>query len=91
MSVCEAKCTRISLPVLAFQRQVVLSALEARTHFRDGDHVLAWAFRAARHRAVALDRRLHGLVRSARLGVDREGHEVTPGDWCGLKCPFVKT
>ena len=26
-------------------QQVVLAALEARSHFRDTDHVLAWSFR----------------------------------------------
>lgn len=40
-------------------QQVVLAALEARSHFRDADHVLAWAFRAARHRAVDLARSRH--------------------------------
>ena len=44
-------------------QQVVLAALEARSHFRDTDHVLAWSFRAARHRALDLarNRRLHSL------------------------------
>jgi RNA polymerase sigma-70 factor (ECF subfamily) len=37
-------------------QQVVLAALEARAHFRDTDHVLAWSFRAARHRALDLAR-----------------------------------
>lgn len=37
-------------------QQVVLAALEARSHFRDPDHVLAWSFRAARHRALDLAR-----------------------------------
>jgi RNA polymerase sigma-70 factor (ECF subfamily) len=38
-------------------QQVVLSALEDRDQFKDGDHVLAWAMRAARHRAIDLNRR----------------------------------
>jgi RNA polymerase sigma-70 factor (ECF subfamily) len=38
-------------------QQVVLAALEHRAQFRDTDHVLAWALRAARHRAVDLARR----------------------------------
>lgn len=44
-------------------QQVVLAALESRAQFRDLDHVLAWALRAARHRAVdfARSRRLHSL------------------------------
>jgi len=44
-------------------QQVVLSALEAAPRFRDVDHVLAWSFRAARHRALDLarHRRLQSL------------------------------
>jgi RNA polymerase sigma factor (sigma-70 family) len=44
-------------------QQVVLSALESRDQFRGPDHVLAWALRAARHRAVdfARSRRLRSL------------------------------
>jgi RNA polymerase sigma-70 factor (ECF subfamily) len=44
-------------------QQVVLSALEVAARFRDTDHVLAWSFRAARHRAVdvARSRRLRSL------------------------------
>lgn len=38
-------------------QQVVLAALEDRGQFRDGDHLLAWAVRAARHRAIDLSRR----------------------------------
>jgi RNA polymerase sigma-70 factor, ECF subfamily len=40
----------------AFQ-QVVLAALEHRAEIRDGDHLLAWALRTIRHRAVDLARR----------------------------------
>src|SRR5262245_28319005 len=40
-------------------QQVVLAALEDRSHFRDTNHVLAWSFRAARHRAVDLARSRH--------------------------------
>src|SRR5262245_24757456 len=40
-------------------QQVVLAALESRSHFRDTDHVLAWSFRAARHRALDLARSRH--------------------------------
>ena len=32
-------------------QQVVLSALEDKGHFRDSEHLLAWAVRAAKHRA----------------------------------------
>jgi RNA polymerase sigma-70 factor (ECF subfamily) len=44
-------------------QQVVLGALEARAQFRDLAHVLAWALRAARHRAVdfARSRRVRSL------------------------------
>jgi RNA polymerase sigma-70 factor (ECF subfamily) len=44
-------------------QQVVLAALESRAQFRGSDHVLAWALRAARHRAVdfARSRRLRSL------------------------------
>jgi RNA polymerase sigma factor (sigma-70 family) len=44
-------------------QQVVLAALESRAQFRGPDHVLAWALRAARHRAVdfARGRRLRSL------------------------------
>ena len=44
-------------------QQVVLAALEVAARFRDTDHVLAWSFRAARHRALDLarSRRLQSL------------------------------
>jgi RNA polymerase sigma-70 factor (ECF subfamily) len=44
-------------------QQVVLAALESRAQFRGSDHVLAWALRAARHRALdfARSRRLRSL------------------------------
>ena len=35
-------------------QQVVLAALQAAEKFQDGRHVLAWALRAARHRAIDL-------------------------------------
>lgn len=38
-------------------QQVVLNALEARGQFELADHVVAWALRAARHRAIDLLRR----------------------------------
>jgi RNA polymerase sigma-70 factor (ECF subfamily) len=37
-------------------QQVVLAALEARTQFRNPEHLLAWSLRTARHRAVDLAR-----------------------------------
>ncbi|CAN5179639.1 hypothetical protein BH10PLA2_BH10PLA2_23100 [soil metagenome] len=38
-------------------QQVVLAALEDREQFKDSDHLLAWAVRAARHRAIDISRR----------------------------------
>lgn len=38
-------------------QQVVLLALEDRDQFSDASHVLAWALRAARHRAIDITRR----------------------------------
>jgi RNA polymerase sigma-70 factor (ECF subfamily) len=38
-------------------QQVVLNALEDRDLFREPEHILAWAIRAARHRAIDLARR----------------------------------
>ena len=38
-------------------QQVVLAALQAADSFRDPRHVLAWALRAARHRAIDLAHR----------------------------------
>jgi RNA polymerase sigma-70 factor, ECF subfamily len=38
-------------------QQVVLAALQAAEKFTDGRHVLAWALRAARHRALDLAHR----------------------------------
>ncbi len=42
-------------------QQVVLAALEDRKQFRNADHLLAWAVRAARHRAIDLTRR-HKMI-----------------------------
>jgi RNA polymerase sigma factor (sigma-70 family) len=38
-------------------QQVVLAALERKTEFREPAHVVAWALRAARHRAIDLARK----------------------------------
>jgi RNA polymerase sigma-70 factor, ECF subfamily len=38
-------------------QQVVLAALQAHGEFRANDHVLAWALRTARHRAIDLAQR----------------------------------
>lgn len=37
-------------------QQVVLAALEDKEQFKDPEHLLAWAVRAARHRAIDLSR-----------------------------------
>lgn len=38
-------------------QQVMLAALEARTGFRDSEHMIAWSRRAVRHRAIDLARK----------------------------------
>lgn len=38
-------------------QQVVLSALESRGEMHDSDHLIAWAIRAVRHRAIDLARK----------------------------------
>jgi RNA polymerase sigma-70 factor (ECF subfamily) len=40
-------------------QQVVLAALERKGEFREPAHVVAWALRAARHRAVDVARKRH--------------------------------
>lgn len=40
-------------------QQVVLSALESRSQLNDPEHLLAWAVRAVRHRAIDSARRKH--------------------------------
>lgn len=48
-------------------QQVVLSALEARSQLRDAEHLLAWAVRAVRHRAIDVARRKHLCPLSDRV------------------------
>jgi RNA polymerase sigma-70 factor (ECF subfamily) len=38
-------------------QQVVLSALESRSHLRDAEHLLAWSLQTVRHRAIDTARR----------------------------------
>ena len=40
-------------------QQVVLAALERKAEFREPAHVVAWAIRAARHRAIDIARKRH--------------------------------
>lgn len=56
-------------------QQVVLSALEARSHLRDSEHLLAWAVRAIRHRAIDVARRKHLSSLSDRV------LELLEADW----------
>jgi RNA polymerase sigma-70 factor (ECF subfamily) len=43
-------------------QQVVLDALESNEKFRDADHLIAWALRAARHRAIDAARKRHAVL-----------------------------
>jgi len=67
----------------AFQ-QVVLAALEHRGELRDADHLLAWALRSIRHRAVDLARRRK--IRPLPTHV-LDLLEADWGDPAGLDCP----
>jgi RNA polymerase sigma factor (sigma-70 family) len=67
----------------AFQ-QVVLAALEHRSEIRDADHLLAWALRTIRHRAVDLARRRK--IRPLPTHV-LDLLEADWGDPAGLDCP----
>jgi RNA polymerase sigma-70 factor (ECF subfamily) len=65
-------------------QQVVLSALEHRSDIRDTDHLLAWALRAARHRAIDLARR------KALRSLSTEILDLFEADWgdpASLGCP----
>lgn len=87
---------RISASVLAILRdvhaaddvfqQVVLQALETREHFREPDHVMAWALRAARHRAIdAVNKRGAACLDNAVL-------ELLEDQWAAAEdvCPRVE-
>jgi RNA polymerase sigma-70 factor (ECF subfamily) len=65
-------------------QQVVLAALEHREDLRDADHLLAWALRAVRHRAVDVARRRH--LRSLSSHV-LDLFESDWGDPAGDDCP----
>lgn len=59
-------------------QQVVLAALRPAEPFRDPDHLLAWALRAARHRAIDAARRRRVLV------LDDAALDVLEAHWAGL-------
>jgi RNA polymerase sigma-70 factor (ECF subfamily) len=64
-------------------QQVVLAALEGRGRFRDPDHVLAWALRAARHRAIDLAhrRRLVSLPEEVLDQLEAQWADPAPVGW----------
>ena len=56
-------------------QQVVLAALEVRARFRDAEHLMAWALRMARHRAV-------DVVRGRRMRpLPDEVLDLLEGQW----------
>lgn len=59
-------------------QQVVLAALEQADAFREPGHVVAWALRAARHRAIDLARRRH--VRT----LDADALDAMEAHWASL-------
>jgi RNA polymerase sigma-70 factor (ECF subfamily) len=65
-------------------QQVVLSALEHRNQIKDPDHLLAWALRAIRHRAVDLARRKQLRPLSTEV---LDLFEADWGDPAGPDCP----
>jgi RNA polymerase sigma-70 factor, ECF subfamily len=58
-------------------QQVVLSALEDLGQFRDAEHLLAWAVRAARHRAIDLSRR------RKMISLPDEVLDLLEAEWAG--------
>jgi RNA polymerase sigma-70 factor (ECF subfamily) len=65
-------------------QQVVLSGLIHRAHIRDGDHLLAWALRTVRHRAIDLARRKQLRPLSTEV---LDLLEADWGDPAGVGCP----
>lgn len=61
-------------------QQVVLAALEHRAEFRDVGHVLAWALRAARHRAVDACRSRHAKALPDEVLDLLESPDADPAD-----------
>jgi RNA polymerase sigma-70 factor (ECF subfamily) len=62
-------------------QQVVLAALQAEETFRDRDHVVAWALRAARHRALDLASRRRLTPLPDDVLDQMEADWTAPGDW----------
>ena len=64
-------------------QQVVLAALQHADQLRDGRHVLAWALRAARHRAIDLAhrRRLVALPDEVLDLMEADWADPDPGPW----------
>jgi RNA polymerase sigma-70 factor len=64
-------------------QQVVLAALEDTEQFRDPGHVLAWAVRVARHRAVDLARRRRTLFLSNEILdlLESQWNDPAPSAW----------
>jgi RNA polymerase sigma factor (sigma-70 family) len=64
-------------------QQVVLRALEDRGQFRDTDHLLAWALRASRHRAIDLGRhrRLVSLPDHVLDLLEAQWADPSPAAW----------
>ncbi|HEY1186444.1 MAG TPA: sigma-70 family RNA polymerase sigma factor [Gemmata sp.] len=64
-------------------QQVVLAALEHRVEFRDTGHLLAWALRAARHRAVDVcrSRQIRALPDEVLDLLESPGADPAGGSW----------
>ena len=62
-------------------QQVVLAALQAADRFQDGRHVLAWALRAARHRALDLAARRRLVALPDDVLDLMEADWADPGPW----------
>jgi RNA polymerase sigma-70 factor (ECF subfamily) len=62
-------------------QQVVLAALQAEESFRDRDHVVAWALRAGRHRALDLAGRRRLTPLPDEVLDQMEADWADPADW----------
>jgi RNA polymerase sigma-70 factor (ECF subfamily) len=64
-------------------QQVVLAALEDKGQFRDSEHLLAWAIRASRHRAIDLCRRrkMISLPDEVLDLIEAQWTNPTPASW----------
>lgn len=59
-------------------QQVVLQALQAREQFKERDHLIAWALRAARHRA------LDQLQKRGAICLDESVLDLLEGQWASV-------